>query len=202
MASQPSGAPTWFPCNDHPSDKASYRIRFETEAAYRVVCNGRLTSFRVVGAAAATWTYEQPEPTATYLATVQIGRYTATDLGLGDTAGHAVLPAGDRARGAADFADVPRMVAVFEQAFGPYPMESYGVVVTADVLEIPLEAQGLAVFGSNHVDGRGGSERLVAHELAHQWFGNSVGIAAGRTSGSTRASPATPSGSGRRPRAR
>jgi aminopeptidase N len=47
-------------------------------------------------------------------------------------------------------------------------------VVTKDHLEMPLEAQGLAMFGANHIDGMLGLERLVAHELAHQWFGNSL----------------------------
>ncbi len=66
------------------------------------------------------------------------------------------------------------MTALFEDRFGPYPFGGYTVVVTDDNLEIPLEAQGLSVFGANHLDGRRGSERLVAHELAHQWFGNSL----------------------------
>ena len=55
---------------------------------------------------------------------------------------------------------------------------------------------------ANHLDGRRRSERLVAHELAHQWFGNSLTVGAlAATSGCTRASPATPSGCGRRRRA-
>ena len=68
------------------------------------------------------------------------------------------------------------MLALFSERFGPYPFPSYTVVVTDDDLEIPLEAQGLSVFGANHMDGHRGSERLVAHELAHQWFGNSLTI--------------------------
>src|SRR4029077_15204336 len=50
------------------------------------------------------------------------------------------------------------------------------VVVTDDELEIPLEAQGLSIFGPNHLNGTGHLERLVAHELAHKWFGNSLTV--------------------------
>ena len=69
------------------------------------------------------------------------------------------------------------MMDLFEELFGPYPFGEYAVVVTDEELDVPVEAQGLSLFGANHVDGARGSERLVAHELAHQWFGNSVSIA-------------------------
>ncbi|MFM9878670.1 MAG: M1 family metallopeptidase [Rhodoglobus sp.] len=176
VAAQPSGAPTWFPCNDHPRDKAGYRIRVTTEQAYTVVCNGALVE-TTVSSGRRTWHYEQAEPTATYLATVQIGRYAHVPIELGEPDGQLVYPQALDARVRQDFGALPGMMAYFESVFGPYPFAGYTVVVTPDELEIPLEAQGLAIFGANHIDGVGGSERLVAHELAHQWFGNSVGLA-------------------------
>jgi aminopeptidase N len=69
------------------------------------------------------------------------------------------------------------MMDLFVRLFGPYPFDWYTVVVTDDELEIPLESQGLSVFGSNFVNDDWDSVRLVAHELAHQWFGNSLTLA-------------------------
>jgi len=183
VASQPCGASSWFPCNDHPSDKSSYRISVTASSAYTVVAPGELVS-RVARASRTTWVYEQPEPMAAYLATVQIGRYqrlaVSARVATSTVPVVAHLPRDLTARFRHDFAEQVDMLACFERAFGPYPFGSYGVVVTDDVLEIPLEAQGMSVFGRNHVDGVSGSERLIAHELAHQWFGNSLTIATWR----------------------
>jgi aminopeptidase N len=66
------------------------------------------------------------------------------------------------------------MMACFRWHFGPYPFDRYTAVVTDDPLEIPLEAASLSIFGSNHLTGSWAAERLVAHELAHQWFGNAL----------------------------
>lgn len=175
VASQPTGAPTWFPCNDVPSDKATYRLEFTADPEYTVVSGGAAT--RSMQRGRTRWTFDQPVPTATYLMTVQIGQYDDDRVALGATPGRLFHPRALAARVRADFSTLPEMMTTFVQAFGPYPYESYKVVITPDVLEIPLEAQGMAIFGANHIDGIGGSERLIAHELAHQWFGNSVGVA-------------------------
>jgi aminopeptidase N len=175
VASQPIGAPSWFPCNDRPSDKASYLISVTAPTPYTVVASGELVSRRV-GAGATTWVYHQPAPTPTYLVTVQIGQYGALDLAGGAVPQRVYAPAGLRARCRHDFGRQPAMVAEFARLFGPYPFGEYAVVVTEDELDVPVEAQAMSVFGANHVDGRRSCERLVAHELAHQWFGNSLTV--------------------------
>ncbi|MDR3662288.1 MAG: M1 family metallopeptidase [Mycobacterium sp.] len=176
VAGQPNGAASWFPCDDHPGDKASYRIQISTDSPYRVVANGVLVS-RKSRAAQTTWIYELAEPTSTYLITLQIGRYEAVRMTKSPVPMSAALPQRLIRNFEYDFARQPQMMELFTHLFGPYPLSSgYTVVVTDDDLEIPLEAQGVSIFGANHCDGRRSSERLIAHELAHQWFGNSVTV--------------------------
>ncbi|MUL79705.1 M1 family metallopeptidase [Mycolicibacterium sp. CBMA 226] len=176
VAGQPNGAASWFPCDDHPSSKASYRITVSTDTPYRVVANGELVS-RKTRAAQTTWVYELAEPTSTYLITLQIGRYEAVRLAKSPVPMAAALPQRLIRNFEYDFGRQPRMMQLFTRLFGPYPLSSgYTVVVTDDELEIPLEAQGISIFGANHCDGRRSAERLIAHEMAHQWFGNSVTV--------------------------
>ncbi|GAA2550923.1 M1 family metallopeptidase [Pseudonocardia hydrocarbonoxydans] len=176
VASQPVGAPSWFPCNDLVSDKAAYRIAVTAEAPYTVRATGVLTA-RSRSAGTRTWVFERPEPTATYLAGVQIGRYEELPLGPGQTA---FVPPRLRRAATRDLGRHAAMMTALTGLFGPYPFADHQVVVADDDLDVPIEAQGMSVFGANHVDGRRTHERLVLHELAHQWFGNSLTVAAWR----------------------
>ncbi len=175
VAGQTNGAPSWFPCNDRPSNKAAYRIEVSAPSPYYVVANGELR-VRRQGAGRTTWVYEQVEPMATYLATVQIGRYVAREVPGSPVPMTAVLPEGRVEQFDAGFGRQAEMMSYFTRTFGDYPFGSYSVVITDDPLEIPLEAQGLSIFGSNFLTDDWDSVRLVAHELSHQWFGNSLTI--------------------------
>ncbi|GGX64400.1 M1 family metallopeptidase [Streptomyces hiroshimensis] len=172
VASQPVGAPSWFPCNDRPDDKAAYTFTVTVPRGHHVLANGTLRERRETEDSTA-WTYHHPGPMASYLAAVCTGRFTHDTRGTFRNA----YPTDLAEQARHDLARQPRMLRAFNGWFGPYPFETYGAVVVDAELAAPVENQTLSVFGRNHIDGRRGSETLVAHELAHQWFGNSAGIA-------------------------
>lgn len=186
VAGQPNGAPSWFPCDDTPDEKARYRIRVTTHRDVVAVATGDLVKESTAGAKISR-EFVVDYPMSTYLAALYVGPFRpesmrAAQLGRREVPVTAWLPEGTpasrqvRQNFHSDFGAQTDMIEAYSEMFGPYPFPAYEVVVTAEAMEIPLEAQAMSMFGCNHADGKGTWERLIAHELSHQWFGNSVGL--------------------------
>jgi len=174
VASEPNGAATFFPSNDHPTDKATYEIRVTVPDDLDVVANGLLRdTIPDPGVGTETWVFDAPDPMATYLVQVVVGNLRSEQL-----TGPAGLPirnvydadAGSGVRAA--FEPQGEMIDFFDDLFGPFPFATYGAVVVDEDLGFALETQTLSLFGSGVV-----GEPVVAHELAHQWFGDHVSVA-------------------------
>ena len=173
VISEPSGAMTWYPVNNHPTDKATYTFRITVDEPWVVAANGLLQE-EIDHGPARTYVWEADEPMASYLAAVYIAEFERqTEQGPGGLPIRNYFPADATGQELQPFRRTADMIAFFSELFGPYPFDAYGVAVTAEGLGLALENQTLSLFGGNMVD-----EDVVAHELAHQWFGDSVTLSA------------------------
>lgn len=169
VVSQPSGAMNWYPVNNHPSDKATYAFSISVPKGYQAAANGTLR--RVIeGTAGDTYIWESDDRIASYLTTVHIADFDLEE----DSVVNGVrirnyFPTEIDGSVRSKFAKTPEMLRFLEELIAPYPYDEYGVVLLTIPLNWALETQTLSTFGSN-----GSSELVVAHELIHQWFGNSV----------------------------
>lgn len=182
VLSEPNGAPTWFPVNDHPRDKASYHFRITIPDGVEAIANGTLVETASAGDGWVTWTYDAPSPMASYLAMVAVGQFefssTQTESGLVIRDAYDAEFAEDART---NFARTAEMVPFFEELFGPYPFEIYGnAVLDFDWRGTALETQTFSIFDRNYARRGISAEPTIAHELAHQWFGNSVSPATWR----------------------
>ncbi len=173
VAGEPDGASGWYPVNEHPLDKASYTIRVTVAKPYLAAANGLLQN-TIDSGRTRTFIWEADTPMASYLVTLGIGDF---DIETDETTSGIPIRhyfGADLPRSVtSDFDRVPEMIDYFETVFGPYPFNVYGVIVHDTDLGFALETQTLAVFGSNFTN-----ELVAAHELAHQWFGDSVSVGA------------------------
>ncbi len=177
---EPRGAATWFPVNDHPSDKAIYTYRITVPAPYVAAAGGVLTATEAQGADQ-TFVWEMRQPCAGYLAAVTVGDYVLREsrapnrVIIRDYFACAVAEEAERA-----FARTPEVLAHFSDLFGPYPFEAYGVVATDLATGAAMENQTLSLFGRDVLEKMMSDATIgavyLSHELAHQWFGNSVTI--------------------------
>jgi aminopeptidase N len=173
VASEPDGAASWYPVNDHPSDKATYTFLITVPEPYVVAANGRLQAV-VDRGETNTYHWEAHDPVASYLVTVNIAEYVLqTGEGPNGLPIRNYFPPNLAQDAAHDFERTAEMIRFFNGLFGPFPFEAYGVAVIGEV-PFALETQTLSVFSSATVTGKREAETIVAHELAHQWFGDSV----------------------------
>ncbi|MGW0187995.1 M1 family metallopeptidase [Streptomyces sp. NPDC003362] len=178
MANQADAAHLAFPCNDHPSDKAMFTFRVTAPKGYTAVANGLPADVEHAGSAT-TWTYRTHHPMATELAQVSVGRSTV----LHRTGPHGlpvrdVVPTEHREQLEPWLAKTPDQIAWMEGKVGRYPFETYGVLMADASTGFELETQTLSLFERDlftdtafpawYVDS------IMVHELAHQWFGDSV----------------------------
>jgi aminopeptidase N len=183
VAGEPAGASRWYPVNDHPRDKATYTFHITVPKPYVVAANGLLQNTLDNGDTT-TYTWEMDQPMASYLATVNIADFVLhTQDGPEGVLIRNYFPARLAETAPEVFERTPEMLVFFMEIFGPYPFDAYGVVIADTALFFALETQSLSLFGAEVVPNAitdiiprwsTGVENVVAHELAHQWFGNSV----------------------------
>ncbi|MBK3582000.1 M1 family metallopeptidase, partial [Streptomyces sp. MBT65] len=167
---EPTGAMAWFPSDNHPSDKATYTITITVPKGLQAVSNGELRSETTTADGRTTSTWRTTQPMATYLATVAIGHYDITRSTTSN--GLPVYTAVDPHEAEASrkvLAQLPEIMEWEEYNFGPYPFSSTGAIVDRrGDAGYALETQNRPFF-----PGAPDTATLV-HELAHQWYGNSV----------------------------
>ncbi|GGT48336.1 zinc metalloprotease [Streptomyces kurssanovii] len=178
MANQADAAHRVFPSNDHPSDKAYFTFRVTAPRDITVVANGRRVA-RASTDKQTSWVYRTGHPMATELAQVSLGRSAVVErqgphgLPLRD-----VVPAADREELERWLKKTPDHLKWMEEKVGRYPFETYGVLVADADTGFQLETQTLSLFERSLFTSDAFPEwyvdSIMVHELAHQWFGNSV----------------------------
>ena len=168
VAGEPMGSMGWFPCNNHPSDKATFKLSMTVPALDTVVGNGVLVSSAIDGADR-TWVWEETHPMAPYLATATLGIFQVTES---DHAGLHYYDAIDPTSGVAPgVASEPDAIALFSSKYGDYPFSwTGGIVDTAPDIGYALETQTKPIYPLGALT----DASTVSHELAHQWFGDSL----------------------------
>ena len=176
----PEGARHWFPCDDQPDDKAASDVIVNVDPGDQAISNGRLVSTtRDPATRRQTFHWSEDKPFSTYLFVLVVGPYVKVQDHLGTLpVNYWVYP--DRAADARrSFHNTPKMIRFFSNAFGfPYPWPKYDQIVLPHFGGGAESASATVVGDGTLHDAKADpdfpSDSLVAHELAHQWWGDLV----------------------------
>lgn len=182
--SEPIGAQSWFPCNDHPSDKATFTLHTTAPSAYTAIGAGRRAGLVDNGDGTSTTTWVESSPMATYLSTGTVGRFDVEESTMTDRSSGAAIPIFNAVDSAASVKDkakvfdaadrIPGIVNFLSRKLGSYPFEAAGVVADwVPSVAYELENQTKPHFAGNE-SGPAVDVPTLAHEFAHQWMGDSI----------------------------
>jgi aminopeptidase N len=168
VADEPQGAPTWFPVNDMPRDKATYELSIKVPQGLTAVSNGAFLGKSTKNGRTA-WRWRLDRRVSSYLITATIGRFIVRS---GATAsGMPYFDAVDPAERSAltVLRKLPAIIDFFSQKYGRYPFGQVGAIVdNAHFVGYALETATRPVFD------RAPDVLTLAHELSHQWYGDDV----------------------------
>jgi len=177
----PNGARYWFPSFDHPGDWASHETIITTTISNRVVANGSLVSDTVdtdSGLRTVHWRQTRQQPT--YLYAFAAGPYSVLEDSHGDLPLHYWVYPGDETVAADAFARTPEIIAYYENLYGiEFPWEKYDQIIVpgmgggAESTSATLLTR--RVIQLERDGDKGASDWLLAHEIAHQWWGDMIG---------------------------
>jgi aminopeptidase N len=179
---EPDIAPWWFPGSNHPTDKATYDVSVAVPNGTSVISNGTFVGNTPQINGWTRWNWRSTKPQASYLTYIAVGQFeirTATASN-----GQPIITAYSANLGAnadAAKASVERTGEIIEfesSVFGDYPFEAQGGVATPGI-GFALENQTRPVYDTAFFR-RGANTSVIAHENAHQWFGDSTSVQAWR----------------------
>ncbi|MFF9481972.1 M1 family metallopeptidase [Streptomyces sp. NPDC014733] len=173
VAGEPHSATSWFPANDHPSDKATFALTATVPKGWTAIGNG-LPGPTTTEGGSTTFRWHEDKPMVTYASTVAIDKFTVRSAKLSDGK-PLILAAGPgitiNAKTEAEQREVLEFLA---SKFGPYPFSSaggIGIGATVDgVGPGAIETQSRPTYSG------GINDIGASHEVAHQWFGDSVSM--------------------------
>lgn len=174
--SDPDASRYWWPCYDHPWDKAIVDLIITMRSDWKVAANGLRQNIVDNGNGTSTTTWLGQHPLTTYLACITCGPYQEIDQTAlsGSLPIKNFVPQSMYNNALLDLADLPAMINYFSAIFGTYPFEKYGNSVVTMSTYGAMEHQTMTTLGNYIINGQGTYELVIAHELAHQWYGNAV----------------------------
>lgn len=167
----------YFPCLDTPAQKCTSEVTATFPKALTALSNGQLLSNTVKGARR-TMHYRLDAPHAPYLVTLVVGSFETHEVKAGPTTIRTLYPPGRQEDALRCVARTPKMLAMFERLTGaPYPFGDYAQVFVSEFIFGGMENTSAttltdAVLHDARAHADYDAEFLVAHELAHQWFGD------------------------------